>query len=211
MHRIDGPGALPGGLFTDGDPTLGTPSTIVTEDWANAVQGELVNAILGAGIALSKPDNTQLLQAIQRLAELRLPAGAVQAFAMNDVPPGWLACNGQLVSRTAYGKLFAAIGTLYGAGDGVSTFGLPDYRGEFLRGLDNARGVDAGRTIGTSQAGSVQAHTHTLPETIVIEDGGAGGPGGSTSGTASIVGPTGSFGGAETRPRNVAVLYCIRT
>ena len=54
MHRIDGPGALPGGSFTEGDPTLGTPSTIVTDDWANAVQDELVNAILGAGIALSK-------------------------------------------------------------------------------------------------------------------------------------------------------------
>jgi microcystin-dependent protein len=50
---------------------------------------------------------------------------------------GWLKCNGAAVSRSTYAVLFAAIGTLYGAGDGTTTFNLPDYRGEFLRGLDD--------------------------------------------------------------------------
>ncbi len=51
-----------------------------------------------------------------------------------DIPDGWLHCHGQAVSRTEYSDLFAAIGTVYGAGDGSTTFNLPDFRGSFLRG-----------------------------------------------------------------------------
>lgn len=62
-----------------------------------------------------------------------LPAGMVMYFANTTVPQGWFQCVGTAVSRTNYPELFAAIGTTYGAGDGSTTFNLPDFRGQFLR------------------------------------------------------------------------------
>ncbi len=64
-----------------------------------------------------------------------VPAGVVFPFAgAGSVPTGFLLCNGQAVSRTTYADLFAVIGTLYGVGDGSTTFNVPDFRGKFLRG-----------------------------------------------------------------------------
>lgn len=94
-------------------------------------------------------------------AEAIVPPGAVMYFARNTAPPGWLKCNGAAISRTAYSKLFAAIGTAFGAGDGFTTFNLPDLRGEFVRGWDDGRGVDGGRAFGSFQAGMIQSHSHT--------------------------------------------------
>ena len=90
-------------------------------------------------------------------------AGTVAHFAANTPPAGWLKANGATVSRTLYAALFNAIGTTYGVGDGSTTFGLPDLRGEFVRGWDDARGIDSGRAIGTAQAQDIQGHTHTIP------------------------------------------------
>ena len=56
MHKIDHPTAAPGGLFTIGDPVGSVPATVVTDDWLNAVQGEIANVIEGAGLPLSKPE-----------------------------------------------------------------------------------------------------------------------------------------------------------
>lgn len=92
--------------------------------------------------------------------------GAVIAMAGTIAPAGTLKCNGANVSRIAYARLFAYIGTTHGAGDGATTFGLPDYRAEFLRGLDDGRGVDIGRTIGSAQDGQNLAHTHIAKATI---------------------------------------------
>ena len=90
-----------------------------------------------------------------------VPAGSVSAFAGLAVPTGWLECNGAAISRSTYATLFAAISTHYGVGDGSSTFNLPDLRGEFVRGFDNSRGVDSGRTFGTAQSGVNAQHNHT--------------------------------------------------
>lgn len=91
-----------------------------------------------------------------------VPSGTVLYFAGSAAPAGWLKANGAAVSRTAYAALFAAIGTTYGAGDGRSTFNLPDLRGEFLRGWDDGRGVDTGRVFGSAQAHALQSHQHGL-------------------------------------------------
>lgn len=90
-----------------------------------------------------------------------VPTGTVVAFAGAAAPSGWLVCNGAAISRTTYAALFAVIGTTYGAGDGSTTFNLPDLRGEFIRGLDLGRGVDAGRVLGSAQASQNLSHTHT--------------------------------------------------
>ena len=105
-------------------------------------------------------DGKRLLDASDLLG--MVPSGAVLYFAGRTAPAGWLKANGAAVSRTAYAALFAAIGTTYGAGDGRSTFNLPDLRGEFLRGWDDGRGVDTGRVFGSAQAHALQSHQHGL-------------------------------------------------
>ena len=86
-----------------------------------------------------------------------LPAGMIAPFAMTTPPTGWLECNGATISRSTYATLFAAIGTTYGAGDGSSTFVLPDLRATFIRGFDNSRGIDTGRTFGSFQDQGIPA------------------------------------------------------
>ncbi len=86
--------------------------------------------------------------------------GMVAPFAMNATPPGWLKCNGTQVSRTKFAKLFAAIGTAYGAGDGASTFNLPDLRGRFVRGWNDGAALDSGRAIGSVQDWQNGSHIH---------------------------------------------------
>lgn len=176
-----------------------------------------------------------------------VPPGAVMAFARNSAPDGWIECNGSAISRSVYADLFAAIGTTFGAGNGSSTFNVPNLRGEFIRGWDNGRNVDAGRTFGSAQAEEIKTHNHALTDpghSHSVSDPGhnhtvspaAYAPGaapGSRNMTPSQVGwgtqytttsattgitvgsnSTGisiqSTGGAETRPRNIAMLYCIK-
>lgn len=154
--------------------------------------------------------------------------GQVCFFAMQTAPAGFLACSGQAVSRTTYASLFAALGTLYGVGDGSTTFNLPDLRGEFVRGWDGGRGVDTGRVFGSAQtdqnlahthtgtADSAGAHTHTVNG---ITSGSQGFTGGSLSSGSVSTSSAGahthtltiaSSGGTEARPRNVALLPCIK-
>ena len=90
-----------------------------------------------------------------------VPTGSVFCMAVASVPTGYLECNGIEKSRTTYAALFAVIGTAYGAGNGSSTFNVPDLRGEFIRGFDNGRGVDSGRSIASSQGSQNAQHNHS--------------------------------------------------
>lgn len=150
-----------------------------------------------------------------RVTSAGTPAGAVQYFAMQTCPTGWTEANGGTVSRTTYSTLFAAIGTTFGVGDGSTTFLLPDLRGEFIRGWDHTRGVDATRGFGSWQADDIKNHTHS----IVLDRGNSNGaapspfPVGtqiqnSSPYTSTIGGVT--AGGMESRPRNIALLSCIK-
>lgn len=136
------------------------------------------------------------------------PAGNVAFTARTTPPSGWLAANGALVSRTTYAALFAAIGTTYGAGNGTTTFALPDLRGEFLRGWDSGRGVDTGRALGSAQADALKAHTHSIPAGNYTTHGFI--LGGGNAFATDLTSTTGSTGGSETRPRNVAMLAIIK-
>lgn len=159
--------------------------------------------------------------------------GEVAFFARTTPPSGWLKANGAAVSRTTYAALFAAIGTTFGAGDGRTTFNLPDLRGEFLRGLDDGRNIDRGRRLGTAQGDAIRNITGKLDGSAmgsgnqVLEgkmiasgaigttyqqrqwsgdQGGWGEQSVSFDFDASRVVPTAS----ENRPRNVALLACIK-
>lgn len=152
------------------------------------------------------------------------PAGEVAPFARTSAPSGWLVCDGSAVSRTTYARLFSAIGTNFGVGNGSTTFNLPDIRGEFVRGVDLGRGLDPGRGFGSVQAGAIQNHNHFLPTTetpsgstwsipdTVWQKGSSNAQPvtGEFATTFGTTGTVGTFAG-ETRPRNIALLYCIRT
>jgi microcystin-dependent protein len=137
-----------------------------------------------------------------------VPSGAVAHFAMDTAPTGWLKANGAAVSRSTYAILFSAIGTTFGVGDGSTTFNLPDLRGEFPRGWDDGRGIDSGRAFGSAQADELKSHTHTftyaLSNNTVVTNVGSGATSSLTTKT------TNATGGTETRPRNIALLACIK-
>jgi len=88
------------------------------------------------------------------------PVATIIYTTRATAPAGYLKANGAAISRTVYADLFSAIGTTYGAGDGVTTFNLPDLRGEFLRGWDDGRGVDGGRALGSWQGDALGLHNH---------------------------------------------------
>lgn len=174
--------------------------------YTTAADTYAVATLTAAGRALLDDADAAAQRTTLGLDALLVPPGAVMSFAMNVPPTGWLSANGAAVSRTTYAALFAAIGTTFGAGDGSTTFNLPDMRGEFMRGWDNGRGVDSGRVFGSSQSDDLKAHTHTTP--IGFSGAGSSGGAGGTSGFSST---SGSTGGTETRPRNIALLVCIKT
>lgn len=101
------------------------------------------------------------------LADAFMPVGTVIHTACTTAPNGFLACDGAAVSRTTYADLFSAIGTTYGAGDGSTTFTLPDLRGLFVRGAGAhgtmtkaAGGAFDGGSVGATSNDQMQGHRH---------------------------------------------------
>jgi microcystin-dependent protein len=93
------------------------------------------------------------------------PSGVIMCYAGAVAPSGWLMCDGTPYGRTLLDPspqptLFSILGTIYGAGDGTTTFNIPDLRGVFTRGLDNGRGIDPIRAIGTQQPPAFQSLNH---------------------------------------------------
>ena len=109
-------------------------------------------------------------------------AGFIQMYGAASAPTGWLLCNGAAVSRSTYATLFALIGTTYGAGDGSSTFNVPDMRDKFPVGSGSTYALNA---TGGSADSTLPSHTHTATVTDSghnhtylepqFEDGGGGG------------------------------------
>ena len=194
------PNASGTGTFTIASPNGNTNRTLTLPD----ADGALLTAD-GDGSGLTGITST--------------PASTVIYVAQNTAPTGYLKANGAAISRTTYADLFAAIGTTFGSGDGSTTFNVPDLRGEFIRAWDDSRGVDSGRSFASAQADDFKSHNH--------RPRGLSGGGILTLGsqTESFIGGqrasayTDSYGGVkhientggtETRPRNIALLACIK-
>ena len=144
-------------------------------------------------------------------------------FVGAAAPDGWLICDGAAVSRTTQATLFAAIGTAFGAGDGSTTFNLPDMRGQFARGVNTTgSGDDPNRTLGSTQTDSVDTDGISNDAAgYMMAFGGSGAGANGLTGT----GPSNQFhwntavvrfnpssgSGDETRPTNVALNFIIRT
>ena len=208
IEAIDSVG-LPTGEYEYGIGTYSAANTLArTRVLGSSNAGALVNfaaASKNVGIAMLGSGIT--------------PAGSVFFFPGSAAPAGFVKANGALLSRAQYpalwsyaqgsGNLAASDGVWsqgqFSPGDGATTFRIPDLRGEFIRSWDDARGVDAGRAIGSSQADELKSHTHPT------------GQSGTTFGAAVVThavgigsGNTLATGGAETRPRNIALLACLK-
>ncbi|MBP7586231.1 MAG: tail fiber protein [Spirochaetes bacterium] len=165
-----------------------------------------------------------------------VPLGTILPFAgkADYLPDGWLLCDGRELGRSAFPELFAVIGTLWGDGNGVTTFNLPDLRGLFLRGVNHGRsgafsdpdaaqrvnddGSIVGDRVGSFQDDIFCSHNHPpFPGYYAIgqlkagddnnADNGESQPGSAREGSPSA---TGWSGGNETRPVNAAVNYIIK-
>ena len=152
-----------------------------------------------------------------------VPAGAVFYFARQTPPAGYLVADGSAVPRDQYKDLFAAIGTTFGAGNGKTTFNLPDLRGEFIRGWDAGHGVDKNRAFGSWQIGTPISHDDNVaPETfdVVAMDYSAINYGDEWVGKLPVAFYSAPFTYQNiawskdfftmTRPRNMALLCCIK-
>ncbi len=223
LNALDGITASTAELNTLGGLTASTAELNVL-DGVTATTTE-INYIDGVTSSVQAQIDA-VAAAVAAASSAATPAGTVIQVAQNSAPTGYLKANGAAVSRTTYADLFAAIGTTFGAGNGSTTFELPDLRGEFVRGWDDSRGVDSGRSFGSSQTDAFQGHYHKLTS----EDGtqldignnvnmGSGGSGRDVNaGTVDAVREALTDGtngtprtAAETRPRNIALLYCIKT
>tara|TARA_R110002020_G_C16216207_1_gene767351 strand:- start:400 stop:1404 length:1005 start_codon:yes stop_codon:yes gene_type:complete len=167
-------------------------------------------------------------------------SGKIIATALTTVPKGYLECNGANVNRTTHARLFGDIGVIYGNGDGGTTFTLPDFRGQFLRGFDNGAGIDpdaasrtdrgdgtTGDAMGTKQADAFQGHHHQFYAANSVTRANPGGGGDSAEMRELAAANTlsgndyiqeaitdGASGtprtSSETRSKNINVMYCIK-
>ena len=189
MHRIDTKtaqkdkfGAGKNG-FTRGNPQTGTPATDLDDDYFDMLQEELCSVVEASGASLEKARHDQLLTALRALLLSRknpfgdiksdgtvptalenlglgegsaLPVGVPVPWPSETPPTGWLKCNGAAFSAEEYPELAKA----------YPTNKLPDLRGEFIRGWDDGRGVDSGRTLLTNQEHAVISHNHGIPTKV---------------------------------------------
>lgn len=153
-----------------------------------------------------------------------VPVGSSILWNAAAAPAGFLIEDGSAISRTTYKRLFAAIGTLHGIGDGATTFNLPDSRGKMVRGVDGGAGNDpdagsrtainggnSGDNVGSVQGHEFTSHAHAFKVRTAPTDGspfiqGATGAGGSATGDFDDSGP----GGNETRSINLYKNYIIK-
>ncbi|KYC51949.1 MAG: Phage Tail Collar Domain protein [Candidatus Methanofastidiosum methylothiophilum] len=152
-----------------------------------------------------------------------VPTGRIIINPVADVPDGFLECNGQAVSRATYSNLFKVLGVTFGNGNGSTTFNVPDTRGFFLRGWNHGASVDpdaasrtnrgdgtTGDNVGTKQADELKTHTHK-----VVTAAHSASDGSHVEGTPSTAGigfqNTNATGGNETRPKNIYMMFIIKT
>jgi microcystin-dependent protein len=226
----------PTNLNALGVPTV---SNIVTADLvdANVTTAKIADAnvttakIADANVTTAKIADGAVTQSKLNSSVTLVPTGAVMPFAMNSAPSGWLAADGNEYSKTGtYAGLFAVISTTYGEtnGAGVSVTGgthfrVPDLRGIFVRGSGTQAidGITYNKTFGNKEADAFQGHRHSLlANTFLITSASSnwlqGGNPAVNNATTGIGSPsTDTVNGTprtavETRPANIALLYCIK-
>ncbi|WP_095119270.1 phage tail protein [Pseudomonas sp. Irchel s3f10] len=192
----------------------GTYKSLTVDEYGRATAGANPETLAGFGIKDSYTKGE--VEALIAKASA-LPVGSIVAFPVDAPPPGFLELDNSVKSSATYPDLSAYLGSKFNKGDeGVGNFRLPEARGEFLRGWDHGRGVDAGRGLGSWQADDNKSHAHTVtrmqafanatgsnPSAVVVDNG-------NTAVMTNFAAGFNSSGGAEARPRNIAVMWCIK-
>lgn len=141
--------------------------------------GNIVTADGDVAIVFAETATVARVISYQYATNGLVPVGSVMPFAGTTEPAGWLFCYGQAVSRTTYARLFSVLSTVYGTGDGSTTFNLPDLRGRVVAGQDDMGGSSADRltavingdTLGA--AGGTDSHTLTASQIPTITSSGS--------------------------------------
>ncbi|WP_339469365.1 phage tail protein [Pseudomonas sp. EL_65y_Pfl1_R83] len=215
------------GLLPTNKPA-GTYTKVTVNDRGVFVSGSNPTTLAGYGITDTYTKDQITAMIAQASA---LPVGSMIGFPVNKVAPGFLELDGSVKSAAAYPDLATFLGGVFNKGDeGAGNFRLPESRGEFLRGWDHGRGVDAGRAIGSMQLDSLQGFRMESMRGKAStswgnDDGGAGDPAwgppmGSVTPSTRPRNLTGAFVsdgvngvpriGSETRSRSLAVMWCIK-
>lgn len=197
------------GLLPANKPA-GTYTKVTVNDRGVFVSGSNPTTLAGYGITDTYTKDQIAAMIAQASA---LPVGSVIAFPVNKVAPGFLELDGSVKSAAAYPDLATFLGGVFNKGDeGAGNFRLPESRGEFLRGWDHGRGVDAGRAVSSYQLDMLKSHAHEYSpmrgsgvvnsvSSKISAQSDANADNGAT---------TAATGGVETRPRNLAVIWCIK-
>jgi len=163
--------------FRDSDGTPNFVSVQAPSNLSGDLTLKLPNAIVNGGFMQTDGNGQLSFQTINGVptgAIFALPdtqAGGNTGYDSNGIPTGYKECNGDAISRSIFDKLFAVIGTTYGAGDGSSTFNLPDLRGRFIRGVNTSNsGDDPNRAIGNLQSDDNKSHTHNVNATTTTHN-----------------------------------------
>lgn len=193
--------------------SAGAYTKVTVDKYGRVIAGTTPTTLAGHGITDTYTKDEIAAMIAQASA---LPVGSMIGFPVDKVAPGFLELDGSVKSVAAYPDLATFLGSAFNKGDeGAGNFRLPESRGEFLRGWDHGRGVDAGRGLGTLQADDLRGHSHDIDAVSL----GPKTPLGALVGTRDFPngatnlypnGKTSVTGGGETRPRNLAVMWCIK-
>ena len=151
-----------------------------------------------------------------------VPTGTISAYGASTAPTSWLLCDGAAVSRTTYAALFAIISTTYGAGDGSTTFNVPNLKGRVPVGLDAAQtefdalAETGGTKTHTLVTSEIPAHTHTVPERGKVGAGDAATQPRAAAGANDAIdvpatGSTGGGGAHQNLQPYLVINYIIKT
>jgi len=147
--------------------------TIEIDKWTTTLGLEINNSepLRSTPFLITRSSKTALAKSTSGVAntDILVPIGVFLPYGGTTPPAGWLACDGSAVSRTDYAALFAVIGTSYGAGNGTTTFNLPDTRRRFILGKGGS--MNNGDNDGVATVNNRDpAHTHTIPAATVATD-----------------------------------------
>jgi microcystin-dependent protein len=214
-------GTVTSGMIADGTITNADINASAAIDWTKLAISSTVSATeIGYVDGVTSSIQTQINTLAGSLGSA-VPTGTVSMYAGTTAPTGYLICDGSAVSRTTYSALFTAISTVYGNGDGSTTFNLPDLRGRAPIGVGQGTGL-TNRTLGaqtgtetvTLTEAQMPSHTHSLSPGQVVGTG---------SGGTSNYAPTGnnpqantgitSTGGGQAHPNmqpSIALNFIIK-
>jgi microcystin-dependent protein len=140
---------------------------------------------------LNTKASVESVQTLETELSNGVPSGVVHAYSGTTLPTGWLLCDGSAISRITYSNLFSIISTSHGSGDGSTTFNLPDYRGQFLRGRVNITTISGSGTVPVSPNNTTATFlNHGINRTgfkVRLSSGTLGGLAGSTDYFAIVI------------------------